>query len=95
MGDIKGTRSVFLRFFRIVGEDEVRECRCSAKVLQAFALFEMKQGHGLKSYFLALKAVALDESLAPVLRWKQFRDVGERIIGASKNTSSSQPFVQP
>ena len=41
----KRTRSVFLNFFRVVVvEGEEEKCACSAKVLQAFALFEMKQG---------------------------------------------------
>jgi hypothetical protein len=80
MGDTKKTRSVFLNFFRIAvldaGPDE--ECACSAKVLQAYALFEMKQGNALKSLELVHKAVHLDPTLQPVLQWKQFRDVLER-----------------
>jgi hypothetical protein len=80
MGDAKKTRSVFLNFFRIAvldaGPDE--ECACSAKVLQAYALFEMKQGNALKSLELVHRAVQLDPTLQPVLQWKQFRDVLER-----------------
>jgi hypothetical protein len=80
MGDAKKTRSVFLNFFRIAvldaGPEE--ECACSAKVLQAYALFEMKQGNALKSLELVHKAVQLDPTLQPVLQWKQFRDVLER-----------------
>jgi hypothetical protein len=79
MGDCKGTRSVFLRFFRIaVLDNEETECACSAKVLQAFALFEMKQGHAQKSLELVKRAIKFDNSLAPVLQWKQFRDVVKR-----------------
>eukprot|EP00591_Stephanopyxis_turris_P006014 CAMPEP_0195517808 /NCGR_PEP_ID=MMETSP0794_2-20130614/11732_1 /TAXON_ID=515487 /ORGANISM="Stephanopyxis turris, Strain CCMP 815" /LENGTH=319 /DNA_ID=CAMNT_0040646679 /DNA_START=104 /DNA_END=1063 /DNA_ORIENTATION=- len=73
--DIKGTRNVFVNFFRVVGEDEVHTCACSAKVLQAFALFEMKRGLGSKSLYLVERAVELDGTLSPVLEWKQFRDV--------------------
>lgn len=43
-GDVKATRSVFLQFFKaavIENQDEEKECACSAKVLQAYALFEM------------------------------------------------------
>ena len=58
------------------GEDE---CVCSAKVLQAFALFEMKQGNSLKSLQLVQKAVQLDPTLRPVLKWKQFRDANARL----------------
>lgn len=78
-GDAKSTRSVFLSFFRIVVAEAAKEpdheCACSAKVLQAFALFEMKQGNEKKSLEIVLKAVKLDPTLKPVLKWKQFRDV--------------------
>mmetsp|Transcript_19449 Transcript_19449/g.31956 ORF Transcript_19449/g.31956 Transcript_19449/m.31956 type:complete len:323 (+) Transcript_19449:60-1028(+) len=75
--DIKATRAVFVNFFRRVAvsseEDEVK-CSCSAKVLQAYALFEMKNGHSAKSLEIIQKAVKMDEDLRPVLGWKQFRD---------------------
>jgi hypothetical protein len=78
------TRKVFNRFFTIIhssqDEDEHKECACSAKVLQAYALFEMKQGHVRKSYRLAQMAVKLDNELQPLLRWKQFRDAKELSI---------------
>jgi hypothetical protein len=80
MGDVKKTRSVFLKFFRIVvvnSDDEDMECACSAKVLGAYALFEMKQGNIGKSLEIARKAVAFDQALEPVLHWKQFRDAAE------------------
>lgn len=77
-GNPKQTRSVFLHFFRIVQTDDVEQCACSAKVLQAFALFEMKQGNELKSLELVQKAIALDTTLQPVLNWKQFRDAKQR-----------------
>lgn len=77
-GDTKATRTVFLNFFRRVAlaedEEEVHTCSCSAKVLQAFALFEMKNGFSGKSLMLVQRAVQMDESLSPVLGWKQFRD---------------------
>jgi tetratricopeptide (TPR) repeat protein len=80
MGLRKETRSVFLHFFRVavLDQEEDEECACSAKVLQAYALFEMKQGNSLKSLELVKRAVQLDPSLEPVLSWKQFRDVLER-----------------
>lgn len=78
-GDIKKTRSVFVNFFRIsVVENEISECACSAKVLQAFALFEMKNGLPIKSLEIAKKAIELDGSLATLLQWKQFREAIER-----------------
>lgn len=77
LGDVKATRSAFLSFFRVVVQekDADEECACSAKVLQAFALFEMKQGNTSKSLDLALKAIQLDNSLSGLLKWKQFRKV--------------------
>jgi hypothetical protein len=81
-GDKVKTRSVFLNFFRIVVAeaqlDPHHECACSAKVLQAFALFEMKQGNEMKALDIVLKAVRMDPSLRPVLNWKQFRNSLER-----------------
>ncbi|KAL7528745.1 hypothetical protein ACHAXR_002605, partial [Thalassiosira sp. AJA248-18] len=79
-GDIKATRAVFLNFFRRVApkedeeEEEVHQCSCSAKVLQAYALFELKNGHSAKSLEIIQRAVKMDEELSPVLGWKQFRD---------------------
>jgi hypothetical protein len=81
------TRKVFNRFFTIihsrnnqVEDDQDTECACSAKVLQAYALFEMKQGHVRKAYRLAQMAVKLDSELYPLLQWKQFRDAKELSI---------------
>jgi len=79
---VKETRAVFIRFFKIVSMDagaEGMECACSAKVLQAYALFEMKQGHIKKSYELAEMAVKMDAELEPLLQWKQFRDAKKRV----------------
>lgn len=81
MGDLKKARAVFIHFFRVVvvdNHDEDEECACSAKVLGAYALFEMKQGHVNKSLEIAQKAVEFDPALEPVLQWKQFRDAQER-----------------
>ncbi|KAL3945321.1 MAG: hypothetical protein SGBAC_000597 [Bacillariaceae sp.] len=78
MGDIKKARSVFLDFFReaiVTNDDHIGECACSAKVLGAYAIFEMKQGHLSKSYQIAQKAVELDAELKPLLKWKQFEAV--------------------
>jgi hypothetical protein len=82
-GDWKKTRSVFLNFFRIVTAEEARhgpehQCACTAKVLCAYALFEMKRGNSFKSLDIVLRAVKLDPTLEPVLNWKQFRDAMTR-----------------
>ena len=79
MGDRKGTRSVFLNFFRIaVLDNDETECACSAKVLCAYALFEMRQGNARKAVELVNTAIKFDRTLTPVLQWKQFRDVLQR-----------------
>lgn len=90
-GDIKGTRATFVRFFRLITmtnnpHDEMKECTCSAKVLQAFALFEMKQKNVRKAYALIQLAVQLDPELEPVLSWKQFRDAEKIMIKKEKNS---------
>jgi tetratricopeptide (TPR) repeat protein len=91
LGDYKGTRSVFLSFFRvaILDRDDDKECACSAKVLQAYALFEMKRGNSTKSLEIVKRAVQLDPSLAPVLQWKQFRDALERMKNHSRSRAAS------
>jgi tetratricopeptide (TPR) repeat protein len=76
-GDAKKTRAVFVQFLRDI-QDHQGECACSAKVLQAFALFEMKQGNELKSLELVQQAIGLDPSLQPILNWQQFRRVQAR-----------------
>jgi hypothetical protein len=81
-GDVRATRSVFLRFFRRIAvhdreeesDAEDHKCSCSAKVLQAFALFEMKNGLSKKWLVIIRRAVEMDEELRPLLEWKQFRD---------------------
>jgi hypothetical protein len=102
---VKQARSVFLNFFRLVtmtssaaGADQHAPCACSAKVLQAFALFEMKQGNELKSYMIVLKAIELDPELRPVLQWKQFRkahDRFEKLMVHRKATTMSKPSLAP
>ena len=81
MGDLKKARAVFIHFFRVVvvssSDDELAECACCAKVLGAYALFEMKQGHMKKSLEIAQKAVEFDKALRPLLNWKQFRVAGQ------------------
>lgn len=92
-GDVKATRAVFLNFFRRVAltkkdhsnnyeegsSESVHKCSCSAKVLQAYALFEMKNGLSAKSLEIIQLAVQMDEQLRPVLEWKLFRDAAAGI----------------
>jgi hypothetical protein len=77
------------------GQEQHEQCACSAKVMQAYALFEMKQGNSLKSLQLVHKAIQLDPSLKPVLNWKQFRDAAEAyntygVVTASSSSSGSR-----
>jgi len=68
-------RSVFEGFsLAMEKEGGDHKCSCAARVLQAHALFEMKQGNSVKSAELILRAVRMDHNLRPVLRWKLFRD---------------------
>lgn len=48
-------------------------CCCCARVLQAHALFEMKQDRPIKAAELIMRAVRMDSNLKPVLRWKRFQ----------------------
>lgn len=94
-GQVKETRKVFLQFFRDHNHAENYKCTCSAKVLQAFALFEMKQGNTRKAYSIAELAVQMDEELAPILQWKQFRDVIPIVTTSSDNDSHNMDGVHP
>jgi hypothetical protein len=64
-------------------------CACSAKVLQAFALFEMKQGNTMKSFELVCLAIQFDPTLQPILNWKQFRDVQQRWRQRRRHTTTT------
>jgi tetratricopeptide (TPR) repeat protein len=81
MGDIKEARNVFHKFFRFAMKETkqgpITECACSAKVLGAYALFEMKHGTGSKkrSLHLARQATTFDQSLSKLLDWKLFKEV--------------------
>lgn len=72
-GDIRGENIA-----NDANERHHEQCACSAKVLGAFALFEMKQGNSVRSLRIAQKAVDFDPSMRPMLEWKQFRDVRTR-----------------
>jgi len=89
VGNKKATRSVFLKFFRmaVIEGDSEKECACSAKVLGAYALFEMNCGNVQKSSEIVTRAVQFDHTLAPLLQWKQFRDVLERRPPTSETPS--------
>ena len=66
-------RTVFEGFHRsIVGHRGIK-CCCSARVMQAFALFEMKQGESVRAMEILFVAIRLDKKVRPVLKWKQFR----------------------
>lgn len=77
----------------------VAEFRNDPKLLQAWGLFESKQGNLERAKKLIMRAVAADPSLCPVLRWKRFQ--AETTPAASplitttarRRTSSIQPSI--
>ncbi|GFH44629.1 hypothetical protein CTEN210_01103 [Chaetoceros tenuissimus] len=86
------TRKMFDDFFHMVHKEEgdVFECVCCAKVIQAYALFEMKQGNKKKSFRLASMAVKMDEDLHSVFRWKQFREAQQLVENNQERTLSKE-----
>ena len=48
------------------------EMKCTARVLQAFALYETKQDCKDKGWFLMRAAIEIDPELKPVKKWKMF-----------------------
>jgi hypothetical protein len=67
-------RTVFEGFLHLLlASESSHKCCCSARVLQAYALFEMKQENPARAVELILRAVRMDKTLRPVLRWQQFQ----------------------
>jgi len=77
-GRYTDARVVFEGFTHVLQEAEGgvthTKCSCCARVLQAHALFEMKQENPIKAAELIIRAVRMDRNLRPVLRWKLFRE---------------------
>ncbi|KAL3926592.1 MAG: hypothetical protein SGPRY_003230 [Prymnesium sp.] len=71
----------------------VAEFRNDPKLLQAWGLFESKQGNLERAKKLIMRAVAADPSLCPVLRWKLFRAETTPATTAHRRTSSIQPSI--
>jgi len=68
-------RTVFDGFSHVLDEaGPNHECCCAARVLQAHALFEMKQDNPVRAAELIIRAVRMDRNLRPVLQWKLFRN---------------------
>ena len=84
MGNTAEARLVFHRFFRsamqTAEKDPYTECVCTAKVLGAYALFEMKYGSVRRSIEVARRAAHFDNDLSKVLTWKRFRDAERKIV---------------
>eukprot|EP00966_Prymnesium_polylepis_P019489 449444-Prymnesium_polylepis.1 len=59
---------------RLAFSEGIAQFRTDAKLMQAWGLFESKQGNLDRAKRLLQRAVALDPSLAAVLRWKIFRE---------------------
>ena len=86
MSTTKEVRTAFLSFFRAMkqngsdvmqlGRGEMpglRLSKATARVFQAFALFETKQNLNDKAFFLVKAAVEIDPELAPVMKWNRFK----------------------
>lgn len=80
-------RTVFEAFSNHLLEsgDMDHQCSCSARVLQAHALFEMKQRNPQKAVQLILQAVRMDKNIRPVLRWHQFQEAMSMVKETTKN----------
>ena len=84
-------RTVFEGFSHILDEQGGdHKCSCAARVLQAHALFEMKQENRVRAAELIIRAVRMDRNLRPVLRWKHFRDAMVE-YKASRQARQQQP----
>ena len=59
---------------RVAFSEGIVHFKSDAKLMQAWGLFESKQGNMDRAKRLLHRAVALDPSLAAVLRWKLFRE---------------------
>ncbi len=93
-------RTVFDGFSHVLDEAGAdHECCCAARVLQAHALFEMKQDNPIRSAELIMRAVRMDRNLRPVLKWKLFRDAlveyGAAYRARSRQQRQSIAFVTP
>lgn len=76
-GNYDGARAAF--------EEGIRKMPWhSAQLLQAYALFESRQGDMQHALQLVRHAVTKDPSLKPVLRWRMFKEAAKRIEVASE-----------
>lgn len=89
-------RTVFEGFSHVLDEKGGNlKCSCAARVLQAHALFEMKQENRVKAAELIIRAVRLDGNLRPVLRWKQFRDAMVEYKASLQQQPQTMMFATP
>jgi tetratricopeptide (TPR) repeat protein len=79
-GDFEEARSTF--------SSGVLAHRTNAGLLQAWGLFESKYGAQRRALMLLRRAVQLDPSKAPVLRWRRFR---EPVMDARVAEAASEP----
>mmetsp|Transcript_13859 Transcript_13859/g.23650 ORF Transcript_13859/g.23650 Transcript_13859/m.23650 type:complete len:340 (-) Transcript_13859:487-1506(-) len=85
MDNIGEARMVFHRFFLQavdhIQKYPVHECACTARVLGAYALFEMRFGSVHRSIEIARRAKQFDNGLSVLFTWKQFRDAKKKKKG--------------
>lgn len=88
-------RTVFDGFSHVLDEaGPDHKCCCAARVLQAHALFEMKQDNPVRAAELIIRAVRMDHNLRPVLRWKLFRKAVVEYKAASRARFQQQQRQQ-
>mmetsp|Transcript_12322 Transcript_12322/g.34162 ORF Transcript_12322/g.34162 Transcript_12322/m.34162 type:complete len:255 (+) Transcript_12322:297-1061(+) len=80
-GRFDDARTVFEGFSHVLDNAATdHQCCCSARVLQAHALFEMKQQNGVRALEIIQRAIGMDDNLSPVLQWKQFQDARRMLL---------------
>lgn len=107
--DIKKARSVFNNFVKTIDEysapsssssSTVTDCNCgcgedcTARVLQAFALFESRNNLLPKSAFLIRKAIEFDPKIASLLRWKMFAGLEDKVFSPQLTPNPRRPHVR-
>ena len=80
----------FVCIYNASGEEHHETCCCSARVFQAFALFEMKQENSQKAVRLMFRAIRIDKNLRPVLRWRKFQTALDTLYNSQRRPRSPQ-----
>ena len=93
--DARSVLEGFTYIFDSLGEKKQHKCCCSARVFQAYALFEMKQDNPQRAVQLMFRAIRLDKNLRPVLRWRQFRNAMDTMYHHHRLPDHHDPTPNP